>query len=369
MTTAGQNSTKALQEVVDYARTFPELTPTLGVGGLSDQPARWIANRVMNALLGGGYVQLPGRAEPTRVGPFPWKWNRIIPPWFLTNSWQQDYASYGFNTLKWLQDALIIDINNTQQPKPFFGLEVKRDLPMASTQFGRPGQVCWLQNNQLQYGTWGGGNSQIVGPVNPGPGFTYINPIGAASSPANAALQIIDANGNYLLMTSFNGITGTPVSVTCGSTAPAAPANSLPGVTVTDGTATWTVLDPYGQGFRLVPRPPQTGVVYQVNLVGQARPVEFTALSQLLNPVPDDFAMYFFEGFTTFCYENSPEQKVAGKFAMRFKLWMDQLQEAIGTGDREPNQGGFYPDKNVMDGYPTGPVGPAWPFGAPYGSS
>ena len=114
MPPAGQNSTVPLQEVVDYARTFGELTPVLKTGGWADQPARSIADRVMETLLGGGYVA--GR----RVGPFPWKWNRTIPPAFLTNSWQQDYASVvaqaaggTYNTLKWLADAILLDINNT----------------------------------------------------------------------------------------------------------------------------------------------------------------------------------------------------------------------------------------------------------------
>ena len=363
MPPAGQNSTVPLQEVVDYARTFGELTPVLKTGGWADQPARSIADRVMETLLGGGYVA--GR----RVGPFPWKWNRTIPPAFLTNSWQQDYASVvaqaaggTYNTLKWLADAILLDINNTALPKPMYGLEVKRDLPLTSAQWGRPGQVCWLRNVDLQYGRWGGAASTIVGPPNPAAGSVYTNPIGAASSPANPVTQIVDANGNLLVLVTY-GVEGT--------TAPVAGAAAAPGTLATPGsgaTTAWMVADPYGQGFRISPRPPQTGVTYQVQLLGQMPPARFTRLGQLIDPVPDDFQTFFKEGFVTFCYQNSPEMKTQAKFEMRFKLWMDQLMEALGTGDKEQDQGGFYPDRGVMDQYPIGPIGPAWPYGGRWGA-
>ena len=97
-------------------------------------------------------------------------------------------------------------------------------------------------------------------------------------------------------------------------------------------------------------------------------PARFTRLGQLIDPVPDDFQTFFKEGFVTFCYQNSPEMKTQAKFEMRFKLWMDQLMEALGTGDKEQDQGGFYPDRGVMDQYPIGPIGPAWPYGGRWGA-
>lgn len=354
MPPAGSNSTISLQECVDHARAFPDLTPVLKAGGYADQPARDIGDEVMTSLLGGGFV------DGKKVGPFPWKWNRIVPPTFVTNSWQQDYASLGFNTLAWLQDGVLIDINNTAPRQPYFGLEIVRELGQTSAQWGRPTQLCWLRNKDLQYGVWGGGVTQGVGAQNPGAGSVYTNPLGAASAPANPVTQIVDANGNLLVLAGY-GVEG--------STAPVAPASSLPGVTATPGagaTTVWKVVDPYGQGFRVSPAPPQTGVTYQVNLVGQARPVRFATLAQLIDPVPDDFGVYFKRGFVVECYRRSPEVKVRGKFQDEFKLWMLALQEALGKSDKEREAFGFYPDRGIMDSYPISQTDAGWPF-APTG--
>ncbi|HEV1286537.1 MAG TPA: hypothetical protein VNU44_14545 [Bryobacteraceae bacterium] len=355
------NSTKQLQDAVDFARAFPELTPVLKAGGYADQPARDIANRVMAAMLGGGFVD--GR----KVGPFPWKWNRIIPPAFLTNGWQQDYATamsaQAANPalLGWLQDGILLDINNTAPRQPYWGLEVVRDLQLTYAQWGRPTQVCWYRNKDLQYGVWGGGVTAGVGAQNPGSGSVYVNPLGAASPPANPVQQLLDANGNFLLLTGYG---------TEGTTAPVALANSAPGTTATPGagaTTTWTVVDPNGQGFRLNPVPPQLARTYQVQLVGQARPVLFTTLSQLLDPIPDDFSMYFFDGFVVECYRRSPEKTIRAKFDDEFKLWMLALQEAMGKSDKERDAFGFYPDTGIMDTWPTTQTDAGWPF-APTGT-
>lgn len=353
MPPAGSNSTVTLQECVDHARAFPDLTPVLKAGGYADQPARDIADRVLAAMLGGGFVD--GR----KVGPFPWKWNRVYPPKFVTNSWQQDYASLGFNTLAWLQDGILIDINNTAPRQPYAGLEVVRDLFLTSAQAGRPTQVCWLRNKDLQYGVWNGGVTSGVGNQNPKAGSVYTNPLGAASAPANPITQLIDANGNLLVLTTYG---------TEGSAAPLAAVSAAPGVTASGAGATtvWTVADPFGQGFRLSPAPPQTGLTYQVNLVGQARPVRFTVLSQLLDPVPDDQAMYFKNGFVVECYRRSPEKNIRAKFQDEFKLWMLDLQEALGKSDKEREAFGFYPDRGIMDSYPISQTDAGWPF-APTG--
>lgn len=345
-------STITLQDVIDYGRTFPDLTPVLKAGGYVDQPARNIANLVMATMLGGGFV------KGERVGPFPWKWNRQTYQ-FVTNSWQQDYAIVppaGLSGISWIQDGIVTDINNTALPKPQFGLEVVRDLSVTSAQYGRPGQICWRLNRDLNYGVWGGGTALVVGGSgNPGVGVVYTNPVGAATSPANAITQIIDTNGNYLVLTTYGA---------CGGSAPAAAVNAAPGTTVADGSCVWTVVDPYGYGFRLSPRPPQTGVVWQVSALAQLRPVLFTTTSQTIAPIPDDFGQYFKDGFIVHSYRHSPELKLRGRFQDELALWMSSLQEALGREDREKEGYGFYPDRGAMDNQGMGgPIGPAWPFG------
>jgi hypothetical protein len=355
MPPAGSNSTKALRDAVNFARAFPELSPVLGAGGFADQPARDIGGRVMNAMLAGGFV------DGKKVGPFPWKWNRVAPPKFLTNAWQQDYASLGFNTLEWLQHGIIIDINNSAPRQPYWDLEVVRDLPLISltTGGGRPTQVCWLNNRDLQYGVWGGGVTSGVGNQNPAAGSVYANPLGAASPPGNPVTQIIDANGNFLVLTGYGSE---------GSAAPVLSANATPGATVsgTGATTVWRVADPYGQGFRLAPPPPQLALTYQVNLVGQARPLLFATLAQLLNPIPDDFSTYFFDGFVVEARRRSPDRAARMKADDDFKYWMLGLQEALGKADTEREAYGFYPDSSVMDPYPVAVKDAGWPF-APTG--
>jgi hypothetical protein len=353
--TPGSNSTIPLQEVVDHARAFGVLTPVMKGGGYADQPARDIADEVMSVMLGGGFID--GR----KVGPFPWKWNRIYPPPFLTNSWQQDYASLGFNTLAWLQHGVWIDINNTAPRQPYGDLEIVRDLELTGGRGpGRPFQICWLRNKDLQYGVWGGGVTSGVGAQNPAAGSVYANPLGAASPPNNPVTQLLDANGNFLVLTGY-GKEGT--------TPPVAPANSAPGTIATPGagsTTQWTVADPFGQGFRLSPAQPQTALTYQINLVGQARPVRFTSLTQLLDPVPDDFGIYVKRGFVVECYRRSPEKNILAKFETEFKLWMIALQEALGKASHEREGFGFFPDKGIMDVGPVTVTDAGWPF-APTG--
>jgi len=332
------NSTLTLQSVVDHARTFSELSPVLATGGFSQQPALTIANDTMIAMLS---------------AKMNWKFNRQKTPVFYTNSFQQDYA-WNNVTVGWIEHAYIVDINNTALPKPIWTLEAVRDLEATFQQYGMPGQVCWLPNDQLIYGTWTANT-------------TYGQMLNVPSGPANPLMQIQDANGNFWVLT--NNYTQ---SVTTGTSQPGWPTNPVYptyanpttiATTVNDGTAVWTAINPKGQGFRVNPLPPQTGVVYQVNPICQTRPVTFTKLSQTLDPIPDDYASYFRQGFITHCYRHSPEMKVRGKFQSEFALWMQAMEQATAKSDRERDSAGFYPSQGLLDSNYTIDVGPAWPFG------
>lgn len=329
------NSTTTLQSVVDHACTFPDIAPVLNItaAGYSNQALN-IANDVANDMF---------------TPAFNWKWNRFNITPFYTNSWQQDYCSATLN-LAWLESAWLVDINNTAYPKPIYPLETNRDLQRTSAQYGRPFQASWLPNDQLVYGTWGGG-----GPQNPGAGTVYVNPLGAANQPINPLFQIKDTNGNLQLLTTFG---------TLGSVQPTwPPASSVAGVTTADGTAVWTVVNPKGQGFRLNPLPPQSGVAYQVNLVGQAQQPIFTSFTQTLEPIPDDYAPYFREGFVVQCYRHSPNPATRERFRLEYKLWIDNMTDMIKQADRERESFGFYPTANIMGGCGDGTWGPSDPYG------
>jgi hypothetical protein len=323
------NSTKTLQSVVDFASTIGDLTPVLkGTGGFSREPAVSIANRVLQELI----------AER-----FNWKWNRLPIMPFAINSLQQDYATINVTNIGWLERCTRIDINNTSEPKPTAQVEVVRDLDITGNVYGWPGQISWLQNSLLQQGNW------------PGAGKVYANPIGGIGMPQNGHTNILDANGNILVLTQWG---------TTGSIAPVAPASSVAGTNVQDGTVVWTVANPNAQGLRLSPRPPQNGNVWLLKPFVQAKAPVLTALSQTIDPVPDDYGGYFEDGFIAYCHRQSSDPKVKALFPEMYKLWQKAIMDAAKQGDREPEGAGWYPTRSIMADSGGGmPLGPAWPFG------
>jgi hypothetical protein len=331
------NSTKSVQSIIDFANTIGDLTPVLtGTGGFSREPALTIANDVMTELI----------AER-----FNWKWNQKQFPAFVTNSWQQDYPQINTTDVGWLEKAFRTDINNTSMPKPTFPIETVRDLDPTSQQFGWPGQICWLYNRQLEHAKW------------PGADKTYTDPLGATTTPANPYTNILDANGNILIVTTY-GITGT--------VAPAAPKGAAAGVTVEDGTVVWTVCNPDGMGIRIFPKPPQAGNVWLVRTLYQMKPPSIPPagtpttkafLASLIDPIPDEYAKYYRDGFIAFCHKHSPDPKVKARFPQMYTLWEQQVFAAAKAGDKEQENRGFFPDRGIMSGGDgVLPIGPAWPF-------
>lgn len=351
-------STIQLQSIVDNAQSFGDLNPIFNVGGQTNQPALTIASDVMSEIV---------------AQPFPQKWNEIVLPYFYTNSYQQDYAvvnpdGTSITNLNWLERGIVIDINNTAQPKPYRPVETGRQLPQATGGYYNSSavptfKVNWFPNQSLYYGTWGdadtGNGSQGNNPVS---GSVYTDPLGAGSMPNNPITQIIDANGNLLLLTGYG---------TEGSTAPVAPADSAAGTIATPGvgaTTVWTVVDPNGAGFRILPVPSQTGVVWQFNLVGQKKPIRFLSLQQTLDPLPDIYESNFRQGFIAQCYRYSPEAKIRAKFTQEWQMWKQSLISLRQEQDREQEENGFTLGRGIMARARTGWAGPLWPFnGTPLG--
>lgn len=364
------NSSIKLQEVVDDALSMGDLAPSLATGGFSDKPALSIANDVMQAMINGGPDSQP----------FNWKWNRTNVKPFVTISLQQDYFVPGLNNLGWLESAWASNINQTSIPKQNTPVEVHKDLQVTFQQTGYPGKMCWMPNNLLQTGTWGVaplgptgdnnvGQTAVFGPnagglQNPGPNVIYTNPIGLLQTPVNATTCITDPNGNLWTLTTYG---------TCGATQPAWPSApayptfknpTITATTVTDGTCVWMAINPFGQGIRLSPIPPQSGAVWLIQAVGQMRAPRFTSLGQLLNPIPDDYEWAFKQGFFAECYRRSTEPKVRAKYTLEHQLWMSALDKSVRQADREMDDVGFYPGSGIMDnGYCIVSQNPAQPFG------
>lgn len=356
------NSTTQLQAIVDYAKTLPELNPILSTGGFSDQPARNIANKVMIDLL---------------AQPWPPKWNRVKIPAVYTNSWQQDYALNTVNNIAWFENGVIVDINSSAQPKTKGLFEANRDLPESDAQYGAPGQFCWMPNDQLIYGTWGGGNTDEGTASNPGALSVYGPILGAVSQSANPFTQVKDPNGNlWTLQPTTSFPNNLKVSVTLGATQPVWPTNpTFPtfqspnivqtvanGGVIQDGTAFWQAVNPKGQGIRINPIPSQTGRVWQMRTFAQMRPVQFLSLTQTLEPIPDDFYTYFRDGFVAYCYAHSANSKVQARFKTFYDLWIASLAQALRSIDRERDNSGIYPSEAIMQpGFQVN-IGPANPY-------
>lgn len=357
-TLEASNSTITLQDEVDIMQTMGDLEPILNVGGMTSLVALTAANNVMSYLFG---------------VPFPWKFNELNIPYFYLNSLQQDYASvdeYGrsLTNLAWLERGIVIDINNTAEPKPWRLVETGRELTQATgNQFNSGTEsplflVNYLPNRLLYYGTWGAG--QVGNPTlgnNPLAGSIYLPLVSnGGDMPNNPIMQIRDANRNYLVLTGFG---------TEGTTAPVAPINAAPGTLVSapDATTVWTVVDPSGQGFRVLPIPVQTGIVWQFRLIGQMKPPRFKSLDQTLAPLPDEFEPHFQMGMMAQLYRFSPQKSVYSKYPDAWAQWKRSIEELRAKEDRETEENMFVPDRGIMGGQRGRNTfaGPSWPFNYP----
>lgn len=304
---------------------MPDLTPVFGqTSGFTQEPALTIGNMVMQKFLA------------TRLD---WKFNRAAAAPFLTVALQQDYIT-SITNLGWLTQSWRIDINNTANPKPVFAMEEVRDLAQTSYQ-RNPFQISWIPNNLAIFGTWQANTLYPTG-------------LGAPQTPTSPIQQFIDVNGNFLYVTGFG---------TSGNSKPSAPASSAAGTTVTDGGVTWTVADPNGIAFRLVPMPACSGIVWQINPLYQKKPPKLTALQNLISPIPDEYYYLFFQGFVTYCYKQAGPQ-YAKRFEQEYTQWLADLDTTLRAGDRESEDATMYPSESITGGGPFQPlpVGPGYPY-------
>ena len=323
-------STVSLQAVDDFVATHGLWTPLVAPSGYGMDFALSLATDVMSDLINER---------------FNWKWNRKTAPAFYTNSWQQDYPMIGITDIGWLEDCDQIQINNTAIPKPIWNPQVVKNLSRTSQSIWRPDKLCWMYNSELTYGTW------------PGAGVTFYPLVGAtAPQQQNPIMSMIDANGNLLIVTAFG---------TTGETAPAAPADSAEGTTVTDGSVTWTVVSPNSMGFRLSALPGGTGPTYQMVVYYQMSPPAMTSLDQLLTPIPDDQAKQFKRGYRCLCVEASPNPADRQRFPETRQDWLQAMLDIRKDADHEATAYGLMPSTSVVEpawGYMRNPQDPSQPF-------
>jgi hypothetical protein len=322
------NSTITLQNVVDYVVAKGIPNPTQVTGSYGPALALELACDVMADLV----------AER-----FNWKWNRVTAAPFYTNSFQQDYPQLGITNLGWLEDCDRVDINNTAIPKPLKGITCRRQLSRASTPWTPVSEICWMYNSQLSYGIW------------PGPGVTY-SPLLAALVVQNPLMSMIDQNGNLLIVTGFG---------TTGSVAPLAAANAAEGVTVTDGTVTWTVVAEESQGFRVNPLPGAAGPVWKMIPYYQKQAVRFLTLQTTLDPIPNDYSQYFKRGFEAYCLQASPNPGDRARFEDAHMAWLKSMDDVKKQGDREADAYALLPVSQPVEnvyGWQRNPQDPSQPY-------
>jgi hypothetical protein len=346
-------SSVTLQQVVNWARSFPECSPILPTSGYSQEPALTFANDVMQKILAQGMN---------------WKWNRSYVPSFLTVALQQDYIT-AVKDMSWLETCRMIDINNSTNngnlaPKPMFTLEIVRDISLTSTQ-ANPFNICFVPNYEATFGNW---------VPNTAIGCGY----GQSMTPISPIQQFVDDNGNILYIDSTvlglnlvaPGFVNGPVTLptpnpygTTGSVKPILPPATAPGTTVLDGTVNWTVADPQAYTIRVSPLPPLSGLCWLIWPVYQRKAPIFTTLQQTLSPIPDEYVYLFRSGFLAYCYDHAGSNKSTAQYAK----WEEQLMTALRAGDREQQSEVMYPSTGLMGGGAQPNWGVSIGPGNPYG--
>jgi hypothetical protein len=111
---AGGPYSITLQATINWARTHTDLTPIVGVGGFSNEPALTICNAVIQEMLS---------------FPYPWPFNRKSAATFDTALATQEYTLTGVLDIGWLERAQREEKASTAVPKPTYDLECVRALP------------------------------------------------------------------------------------------------------------------------------------------------------------------------------------------------------------------------------------------------
>ncbi len=417
------NSSYTLQNLVDIARTRGDIAPALPTGGSYETVALSAANDAMTAMLAGSSKGSPFNFKFNRIlippffinsyqqdyassvlnlgwlescgayntsstqYPKPFRIVEVKRDVLLTNSQQGNLAK-----IAWMQnDTLtygtwgvtqILGLTGLQNPGP--GVSYTDPSGATSTPANPTTQVKDAAGNFWMLTTYG-----TCGSFNPFSPVSSVVTISAGTvtvtAPNGLSVGAVVVGSGFATLTGLNGlaltvVTASPTGFTAATTLnngsdtvgsfsitptyPTLPRPTLTATTVADGSVVWTAVNPKGQGFRLNPMPTQTGPVWQIAPIGQARIAPFTRMQQYLEPVPDDYFTYFKDGFFAQCYRYHPDPKVRQKFENEMTIWMRSLDRAVSQGSREADDFGFVPTTNVMDtGWAFNPVNPAMPYG------
>ncbi len=322
-------STITLQSVVNYSAIHAELLPIVGVGGFSNEPALSIANDVLCELLG---------------QPFPWKFNRKFPQFFVTQQYKQDYKFAG--AVAWTNTG---------------GAAIDLATNNAITQSGAVTTVNTIESHNFAVGatlyqagcTVSGYNSTVSVTLASGTQWTSVGTITAITSTsytytaANSGLGTSGAAGitdlgwlESATMVNLNDTSANPYVWYLQAVRTLEPASWMQtpdrvSVLADDGAGTITFRLRYIPG----PQPLAVSVVYQ------KRPVLLTSLSSTWAPFPDENAYVYRQLFlaAAFRYANSPRADV------EYQKAQANIAKALGMNDREQSEEYITPDSPLVN--------------------
>jgi hypothetical protein len=140
------------------------------------------------------------------------------------------------------------------------------------------------------------------------------------------------------------------------------------GQVIQDGTAQWTVADPHAQGIRLCPPPPDSsGNTWLIRCFAQGPAPIFRTLQDLLDPIPDDDAKYFRQGFVSYAHRYSANPVVKARYLEMKKEWFADLMSNMSQGANEEEWYGFYPAHGILSPEYFSDPGPGNPYWRQWG--
>ncbi len=418
------NSSFTLQNLVDIARTRGDIAPTLPTGGSYETVALSAANDAMTAMLAGSAKGSPFNFKFNRILIPPFFINSYQQDYasnLVTLGWLESCGAYNTSStqypkpfrvvevkrdvlltnaqtgnlakISWMQnDTLTYGTWGVSQILSLTGLQ----NPAAGVVYSDPAGLTSTPTNPTTQVKDAAGNFWLLTTYGTCGAFNPFAPVSTAAVISSGTLTVTAPNGlsvgsvvvgsGFATLTGLNGLpltvlTASSTQFTAATTlsngsdtagtfaiTPVFPTFTRPTIvatTVTDGSVVWTAINPQGQGFRLNPMPTQTGPVWQITPIGQARVAPLTRMSQFLNPIPDDYFTYFKDGFFAQCYRYHPDPKIRQKFESEYSIWMNSLNRAVSQGSRETDDFGFVPTTvGVMDtGWSQNFISPALPYG------
>jgi hypothetical protein len=417
------NSSYTLQNLVDIARTRGDIAPALPVGGSFETIALSAANDAMTWMLAGNAKGSPYNWKFNRINIPPFFINSYQQDYasnIVNLGWLESCGAYNTSSTQYPKPFRVVEVrkdvlltnnqtgnlakiqwmDNDNLTYGKWGLSQLLSLtglqnPAAGVVYTDPLGLTSMPANPITQVKDAAGNFWMLTGFGTCGTFNPFAPVSSSvvisggtvtvTAPNGLSVGSIVAASGLATITGLNGVsltvlTASPTQFTAATTLgdatdtigtfsilpvyPTFTKATVLATTVTDGSVVWTAINPKGQGFRINPMPTQTGPVWQIAPIGQARIAPFVRLQQLLDPIPDDYFTFFKDGFFAQCYRYHPDPKLRVKFESEYNIWKSSLNEAVSKASTEMDDFSFVPSMNVMDtGWAFNPVNPAMPYG------